>query len=91
MEAPLDGCVLGPVTRDIREENNLQRTCMRVKLSRGCRLNRREIKSPPGNGPYCFRIDGQIYHLVSPLYPSEADKPEALGSAIVTTRALEDQ
>ncbi|GBM58541.1 hypothetical protein AVEN_268613-1 [Araneus ventricosus] len=26
-----------------------------------------EIKAPPGTGPYCFHIHGQIYHMVSPL------------------------
>jgi hypothetical protein len=35
-----------------------------------------EIKSLPGNGPYCFWIHGQIYHLVSPLYPNEENKPD---------------
>jgi hypothetical protein len=39
------------------------------------RINGVEIKSPPGNGPYRSRIHGQIYHLVSPLYPNEAKKP----------------
>jgi hypothetical protein len=34
-----------------------------------------EIKSPPGNGPDCIRIHGQIYHLLSPLYPNKANKP----------------
>jgi hypothetical protein len=34
-----------------------------------------EIKSPPGNGPYCFRIHGQIYHLFLFLYATEANKP----------------
>ncbi|XP_053150109.1 uncharacterized protein LOC128344287 [Hemicordylus capensis] len=34
-----------------------------------------EINTPPGRGPYCFRIHGQIYHKVSPLYPSEQHKP----------------
>ncbi|XP_042905358.2 uncharacterized protein [Parasteatoda tepidariorum] len=29
------------------------------------------IKPPPGNGPYCFRIHGQIYHMVSPLYSND--------------------
>jgi hypothetical protein len=64
---------------------------MRVKLSRGDRLNRCETKSPPGNGPYCFRIRGQIDHLVSPLYPSESDKPDASGFAGVTTNVLENR
>jgi hypothetical protein len=36
---------------------------------------RAEIKSPPGNGLYCFRIHGQVHHLVSPLYSDEANKP----------------
>jgi hypothetical protein len=32
-----------------------------------------EIKSPPGNGPYSFRIRGQIYYLVLLLYQEEAN------------------
>ncbi|GBM28854.1 hypothetical protein AVEN_43573-1 [Araneus ventricosus] len=34
-----------------------------------------EIKEPPGTGPYCFHIHGQIYHMVSPLYSNERNKP----------------
>ncbi|GBL95511.1 hypothetical protein AVEN_54116-1 [Araneus ventricosus] len=34
-----------------------------------------EIKAPPGTGPYCFHIHGQIYHMVSPLYSNERNKP----------------
>ncbi|GBL81581.1 hypothetical protein AVEN_93383-1 [Araneus ventricosus] len=34
-----------------------------------------EVKSPPGNGPYCFRIHGQIYHRIAPLYSNERFKP----------------
>jgi hypothetical protein len=30
--------------------------------------------SPPGKGAYSFRIHGKIYHLVSALYPNEANK-----------------
>jgi hypothetical protein len=33
-----------------------------------------DIKSPPGNGPYCFRIHGQVYPLNSTLYPNKANK-----------------
>jgi hypothetical protein len=34
-----------------------------------------EIKSPPENNPYYIWIQGQIDHLVSPLYPNKANKP----------------
>jgi hypothetical protein len=30
-----------------------------------------EVKSPPGNGLYFFRIHGEIYHFVSLLYPND--------------------
>jgi hypothetical protein len=55
-----------------------------------------EINSPPENHPYCFRIHGQIYHLVSPLYPIEANNPvyallPISGSAEATTKRLEKQ
>ncbi|KAG8175558.1 hypothetical protein JTE90_008891 [Oedothorax gibbosus] len=33
-----------------------------------------QIKPPPGTGPYCFRIHGQIYHIVSPLYVGSEEK-----------------
>jgi hypothetical protein len=55
-----------------------------------------EIKLPPGNGPYCFRVYGQIYRLVSPLYPNEAYEPECGQlyisiSAEATPKGLENQ
>ncbi|GBM86721.1 hypothetical protein AVEN_192933-1 [Araneus ventricosus] len=34
-----------------------------------------ETKAPPETGLYCFRIHGQIYHTVSPLYSKERNKP----------------
>ncbi|GBM68541.1 hypothetical protein AVEN_247892-1 [Araneus ventricosus] len=34
-----------------------------------------EIKPPPGTGPYSFHIHSQIYHMVSPLYTNERNKP----------------
>ena len=27
------------------------------------------IIKPPGVGPYCFKVQGQIYHFASPLHP----------------------
>lgn len=55
-----------------------------------------EIKLPPGNDPYCFRVCGQIYHLVSPLFPNEAHEPECGQfyisiSAEGTPKGLENQ
>lgn len=32
-----------------------------------------KIDTPAGGGPYCFRIHGQIYHLMGPLQPSGSD------------------
>uniref|UniRef100_A0A914VB79 Helitron helicase-like domain-containing protein n=1 Tax=Plectus sambesii TaxID=2011161 RepID=A0A914VB79_9BILA len=30
-----------------------------------------QVEAPPGSGPYCFRIHGQIYHLTGALHPLE--------------------
>ena len=35
-----------------------------------------QIKPPPGFGPYCFRIHGQIYHSTSALHPADGDSPQ---------------
>jgi hypothetical protein len=32
------------------------------------------IVPPPGYGPYCFRINGQIYHRAGALHPSNGDQ-----------------
>lgn len=50
----------------------------------------------PGNGPYCFQIHGQIYHLASFLYPNEAYMPGygqlyIFCSAEATTKQHENQ
>jgi hypothetical protein len=37
---------------------------------------RAQIAPPPGHGPYCFRIHGQIYHLTGPMHPREGKRPE---------------
>ncbi|XP_041421549.1 uncharacterized protein LOC121394460, partial [Xenopus laevis] len=31
------------------------------------------IKPPPGNGPYCFRVCGQILHRIGTLHPEKND------------------
>jgi PIF1-like helicase/Helitron helicase-like domain at N-terminus len=28
-----------------------------------------QVKPPPGHGPYCFRVQGQVYHQSGPLHP----------------------
>ncbi len=28
-----------------------------------------QVKPPPGHGPYCFRVHGQVYHQTGPLHP----------------------
>ncbi|GBM25207.1 hypothetical protein AVEN_184619-1 [Araneus ventricosus] len=33
-----------------------------------------QIKPPRGTGPYCYRLHGQVYHRVSPLYASDHHK-----------------
>jgi hypothetical protein len=34
------------------------------------------ITKPPGYGPYCFRIHGQIYHRVSSAHPKGSESPK---------------
>lgn len=29
--------------------------------------------NPPGRGPYCYRIHGQVYHRIGPLHPQQGD------------------
>ena len=33
-----------------------------------------QISSPPGRGPYCFRIHGQVYHQTTQVGPTEKPK-----------------
>ena len=33
------------------------------------------VKPPPGQGPYCFRIQGSVYHVNGPLHPRPDDAP----------------
>jgi hypothetical protein len=54
------------------------------------------IKLSPGNGPYCFWIHGQIYHLVSLIYQNKTNKPGyqqicIFDSAEATTKQSENQ
>ena len=35
-----------------------------------------QISPPPGFGPYCFRIHGQIYHRSGTLHPHDGEQPQ---------------
>ena len=35
-----------------------------------------QIDLPPGFGPYCFRIHGQIYHRIGPLHPDPGQRAQ---------------
>ena len=34
-----------------------------------------QIKPPPGNGPYCFRIHGQVFHQSGSFHPPDGMQP----------------
>jgi hypothetical protein len=34
------------------------------------------LAPPPGHGPYCFRIHGQIFHRSGDLHPSQGEAPQ---------------
>ena len=35
-----------------------------------------EVSQMSGNGTYCYKIQGQIYHRISALYPNEGVRPK---------------
>ncbi|KHJ87810.1 hypothetical protein OESDEN_12407 [Oesophagostomum dentatum] len=47
------------------------------------------VDIPRGHGPYCFRIHGQIYHRVGPLYPEQGQRPLYGQVHILDTRQAE--
>jgi hypothetical protein len=59
------------LTGDTREANNYRKHTWEYNSAVAFASMGAEIKSPPGNGQHCFRIQGQIYHLVSPLYSTK--------------------
>ena len=34
-----------------------------------------QLVEPPGHGPYCFRIHGQLYHRTGHLYAAQGETP----------------
>jgi hypothetical protein len=53
------------LTGDTRETNNYTEHAREYNPAMAFASMGGEIKSPPGNGPYWFRVHGQIHHLVS--------------------------
>jgi hypothetical protein len=71
MEAPLYGSLRELLTEDTREAKNCKEHIREYNLAVAFASMGAEIESPAGSGPYCFRIHGQIYNLVSPIYPKQ--------------------
>lgn len=46
-----------------------------------------KIESPPGFGPYCFRIHGQIYHRAGTLHPHD-DEPRMYAQLYILDSGL---
>jgi hypothetical protein len=63
------------LTGDTREANNYTEHIQEYNSAMAFSSLGAEIKSPPINNPYYFRIHGQNYHLDSQPYPNEANKP----------------
>jgi hypothetical protein len=74
MVAPLDSSITRATYRGYMWNKKLQKTHKYQPATAFTSVGR-EIKSPPGNDLYCFQIHGQIYQLVSQLYPNKANKP----------------
>jgi hypothetical protein len=95
MSAPLDGSIMRVEYNGYKRSKYLQRTYTGVELSVAFPSVCAEIKWSSGNGPYCCRIHGKIYHLVSPLYPNQGNTRKLgygqlniFGSAEATTKIL---
>jgi hypothetical protein len=78
MEAPLHDSITDShlLIGETREASNHTKHIQKYNSAMAFESMGADIKSPPGNGPYCFRLHDQLYHLVSLLYPKEKTKPE---------------
>ena len=43
------------------------------------------IETPPGHGPYCFRVHGQVYHTIGGLRPQAGEAPRFAQILIMDT------
>ena len=43
------------------------------------------IEAPPGRGPYCFRVHGQVYHAIGGLRPPAGSVPQCAQVLIMDT------
>jgi hypothetical protein len=76
MEAPLDGPITRAAYKGTREANNYREPIREYNSAMAFASAGAEVKSPPGNDAYYFRIHSQNYHVVSQPYPRVANKPE---------------
>jgi hypothetical protein len=91
MEVPLDSSITIAAYRGYMPRNSYkQHNSAMAFASMGV-----EIKSPPGNSPYRFRIYDQTYHFVSPLHPNQANTPGhglyIFDSAEATTKRIKNK
>ncbi|GBO22923.1 hypothetical protein AVEN_119396-1 [Araneus ventricosus] len=71
---PLPEILKKLLTSDSLESKNYRKHIREYNSSLAFASMGAQITPPPGTGPYCYRIHGQIYHMVSPLY-SDHNKP----------------
>jgi hypothetical protein len=62
------------VPGDERETNSYRKRKQEYNSAMAFASRDSEIKWPPANVPYPFRIHGQIYHLVTPPFRNETNK-----------------
>src|ERR1700735_1404002 len=55
--------------------NHFKLSIRRYNSALACASMGANVKPPPGNGPYCFRIQGQVYHVSGPLHPTDGEAP----------------
>ena len=58
---------------DNREASNFRNKIRRYNSAFAFASFGANMKPPPGRGPCCFRLQGQIYHYATNLHPNETD------------------
>jgi hypothetical protein len=77
-------------TGDTREANNYREHMREYNSAMAFKSMSVENKPPPENGPYCFRIQGQVYHYVKTRKISQ-DMNNFIFAAGAAIKQLENQ